>query len=63
MISQNIPIDRLDEHVIKQFLGGHLLHCDCPKPVVLALGDLRAGCNHLLEMFRDQGAGLSSRAP
>lgn len=50
-----LPVRLLDEHAVEQFLGKHLPRCDCPKPVVRVHNDLRAACNHLLSMLREQG--------
>jgi len=50
-----LSVQRLDESAIEQFLSKHLPRCDCPKPVVRVHDDLRAACNHLLDMLREQG--------
>ena len=55
MTYRGLPVRLLDENAIEQFLGKHLPHCDCPKPVVRVHRDLRAACNHLLNMLREQG--------
>ncbi len=58
-----LPVRLLDEQAVEQFLGKHLPRCDCPKPVVRAYGDLRAACNQLLNMLREQGIIAGPRAP
>lgn len=49
-----LPVRLLDEQAVEQFLGKHLPRCDCPKPVVRVHNDLRAACNHLLSILREQ---------
>ncbi|WP_293604507.1 site-specific integrase [Polaromonas sp. UBA4122] len=56
MTQQGLPIQRLDEHAVEQFLSEHLPRCDCPTPVVRVHGDLRAALGHLLEVLREHGA-------
>lgn len=56
MTQQDLPVQRLDEHAVKQFLSEHLPRCDCPWPVLRVHGDLRAALGHLLEVLREQGA-------
>ncbi len=58
-----LPVRLLDEKAVEQFLGKHLPRCDCPKPVVRVHGDLRAACNHLLGIFREQGIIAEPTAP
>lgn len=58
-----LPVRLLDEKAIEQFLGKHLPRCDCPKPVVRVYGDLRAACNHLLGILREQGIIAEPTAP
>jgi site-specific recombinase XerD len=58
-----LPVRLLDEKAVEQFLGKHLAHCDCPKPVVRVHQDLRAACNHILEMLREQGVIAATAAP
>jgi len=55
MTHSGLPVRLLDENAVEQFLGKHLPRCDCPKPIVHVHDDLRAACNHLLEMLREQG--------
>jgi integrase/recombinase XerC len=55
MTLRGLPVRLLDESAVEQFLGKHLRHCDCPKPVVRVHSDLRAACNHILDMLREQG--------
>lgn len=62
MIQCGLPVRLLDENAIEQFLGKHLPRCDCPKPVALGQRDLRAACNHLLDMLRQQGV-IAEPAP
>jgi integrase/recombinase XerC len=58
-----LPVRLLDEQAVEQFLGKHLPRCDCPKPVVRTYGDLRAACNQLLDMLREQGVIDEPTAP
>jgi integrase/recombinase XerC len=56
MTQRRLPVQLLDEHAVKDFLGDHLPRCDCPAPVMRVHGDLRAALGHLLEVLREQGA-------
>lgn len=51
-----IPLSKIDEAVIIKFLDEHLPQCDCPAPVTRTRRDLRAACNHLLLVLRNDGA-------
>lgn len=50
-----LPVEALDEHIVKQFLNDHLPRCDCPTPVMRYHRDLRAALGHLLRILRQQG--------
>lgn len=50
-----LPVQLLDERMVKQFLGNHLPRCDCPVPVMRVHDDLRAALGHLLHVLREQG--------
>jgi integrase len=58
-----LPVRLLNEKTVEQFLCKHVPRCDCPKPVVRAHGDLRAACNHLVGMLREQGIIAGPTAP
>lgn len=51
-----LPVDRIDEEVVRQFLDEHLPNCNCDGPVARAYGDLRAALGHLAIVLRAQGA-------
>ncbi len=55
MTQQDLPVQSLDKHAVKQFLNEHLPCCDCPSPVLRVRRDLRAALGHLLEVLREQG--------
>jgi integrase len=63
MTYSGLPVQRLDESAVEQFLGKHLPRCDCPKPVMRVHDDLRAACNHLLNILREQGVIAEREAP
>lgn len=63
MTYSGLPVQRLDESAVEQFLGKHLPRCDCPKPVMRVHDDLRAACNHLLNILREQGVIAELEAP
>jgi len=52
----HIALSKIDEAVIIKFLDEHLPRCDCPAPVARTRRDLRAACNHLLLVLRNDGA-------
>ena len=51
-----ILLSKIDEAVIIKFLEEHLPRCDCPAPITRTYRDLRAACNHLLLVLRNDGA-------
>src|SRR5271155_3876160 len=59
----SLPVQLLDEKVVKQFLGNHLPRCGCPAPVMRVHDDLRAALGHLLSVLREQGAIMGPRPP
>ena len=59
MTQHDLPIHRLDEHTVEQFLSEHLPRCDYPHPVLRVLGDLRAALGHLLDVLRELGVVLA----
>jgi len=50
-----VPVQRLDERKIQEFLNEHLPGCDCPAPVIRDHRDIRAALGHLLIVLRKKG--------
>lgn len=53
---RRLPIRRIDEAVVAEFLDDHLPRCRCTGPVHRDRRNLSAALGHLLTVLRDQGA-------
>jgi integrase/recombinase XerC len=53
---RRLPIRRIDEAVVAEFLDDHLPRCRCTGPVQHDRRNLSAALGHLLTVLRDQGA-------
>lgn len=53
---RRLPIRRIDEAVVAEFLDDHLPRCRCTGPVHCDRRNLSAALGHLLTVLRDQGA-------
>jgi integrase/recombinase XerC len=63
MTQHDILVQGLDGYTVKRFLNEHIPCCDCPKPVMRSVGDLRAALGHLLVVLRGQGAISLPQSP
>jgi len=65
LTQQRIPLDRIDEALVRRFLARHLPTCRCPRPCKRGVHEVRAALKHLLRVLRHQGriAGPSTTIP
>ena len=56
---RRLPLHRIDEGSITEFLDDHLPNCNCAGPTRHDRSDLRAALGHLLVVLRAQGAIVS----
>lgn len=65
LTQQRIPLDRIDEALVRRFLTRHLPVCRCPRPCKRGAHEVRAALKHLLRVLRHQGriAGPSTTIP
>jgi len=59
----HLPLERLDEAAVEQFLGVHLPRCNCPSPAIRTRSGLHAACGHLLRVLREHHAIAERAAP